>query len=93
VLESPQLKEAQAQITRLRDPLRKAQEKSEQFELETVELRQKVGELTLLIHRLRLDNVKLRDDEKRGNIQFDNIKQTMDIASRRLPPGTTRSCT
>jgi hypothetical protein len=84
LLEPPELHEARAQIAKLKEQLRKALEKSEQFEVETVELRQKVGELTLAIHRLKLENIKLSDDVTRKVIKFENVKQRLEICIREI---------
>jgi hypothetical protein len=83
-LQPPELREARTLIVRLKDQLRKALEKSEQSEVEVVELRQKISELTLLIHRLRLDNIKQRDDVTRKTISYDHVKQRLDICIKEI---------
>jgi hypothetical protein len=81
---SPEMKEASKIIHRLREQLRKSQERCEADELELGELRQKISELMLLIHRLRLDGIRQADELARSKIRFENVKQRLDLCFREV---------
>ena len=81
---SPELKEATKIISRLREQLRKVHEENEQKDTEIIKLKQKLSELTLQIHRLRLENIKHADNVKRTKIRYDNVKARLEITFKEI---------
>lgn len=71
-------------IHKLREKISKLQKSSDQKNMEIVNLKQKVSELTLAIHRLKLDNIRVTDDLKRSKIRNDNVKNRLDICFKEI---------
>jgi hypothetical protein len=82
--QSVELKEAHSIINRLRDQLRRVIEKSEAKDLEIIDLKQKLSELTLVIHRLKLENIKRMDEAKRSRIRSDNMKSRLEVCFKEI---------
>jgi hypothetical protein len=80
----PELREARARIARLEGQLHRAQEENDGLALENLALKQKVADLTLVIARLRLENIKTTADLSRARIRYDNINGRIEVCMREL---------
>lgn len=77
----PAITEAQKIINKLRESKRKLQASNDQKDIEILNLKQKLSELTLAIHRLKLDNIKKADDFKRLSIRYDYVQNRLEMRS------------
>jgi hypothetical protein len=60
------------------------QEENDTLALENLTLKQKVADLTLLIARLRFENIKVSADLSRSKIRYDNISGRIEVCMREL---------
>ncbi|OHT09039.1 hypothetical protein TRFO_22196 [Tritrichomonas foetus] len=80
----PEMTEAQKLINKLREQLKRVQISNDQKDIEIMNLKQKISELTLVIHRVKLDNIRSADELKRSKIRYDNIKSRLDICFKEV---------
>ncbi|KAH0786066.1 hypothetical protein GPJ56_010041 [Histomonas meleagridis] len=76
--------EALKAITKLKDQIHKLQEINEKKDSNIIELREKVNDLMINNHRLKVDNIKHIDDLKRSEIHCENLKSRLDICFKEL---------
>ncbi|OHT12477.1 hypothetical protein TRFO_17622 [Tritrichomonas foetus] len=76
--------EATKLIEKLRRKINKVTSLNDQKDLEIIQLKQKISDLTLTIHRVKLDNIRSADELKRSKIRADNIKSRLDICFKEV---------
>ncbi|EAY04337.1 hypothetical protein TVAG_069870 [Trichomonas vaginalis G3] len=78
-IEQRQNLETMRLIERLREQIKKLVQQNETSEKTIMTQRQKITELTLQLHRTKLDVIKANDTTKRTQIRADNIKSRIEI--------------
>ena len=74
-----EVQEAMRVIAKLRERILKLSNQNEQAERIIHQQRQKISELTLQLHRSKLDVIKANDANKRAQIRADNVKTRLEI--------------
>jgi hypothetical protein len=64
--------------------LRHAHEETDNLAVENLSLKQKVADLTLLVARLRFENIKVTADFSRAKIRYDNISARIDVCMQEI---------
>jgi len=82
--DAPEMIEAKKIISRLREQIKKYVQQNEDCDKIIIEQRQKISDLTLQLHRLKLDNIKHIDNLKRSQIKSDNFKSRLEICFREI---------
>jgi len=78
------LDEALNKISKIREQNRKLSEKIEKRDNEIVALKEKISELTLNLHRVKLESIKNLDNYKRSQIRNDNMKSRIEVCIQEI---------
>lgn len=79
-----QIQDALKHITRLRLRIHKLTDENDNKDKMIIQLRQRISEITLQLHRSKLDVIKSRVIQKRTQINSDNIKSRLEVCYKEI---------